>query len=82
MRTECDACGAVIVSRVYLERQSGVAGADNPIFAETYQCGAVHLYGWVAVDCDHCTTPRRCPAALTQDLPASVPQVKDATDAS
>lgn len=44
MNTTCPVCGAALVQRVYLVPDGA------PLFAETYACGSVHLWGAVQGD--------------------------------
>jgi hypothetical protein len=42
MKTACPDCHAAVIRRVNLERPG-----DPPLFAETYACGAVRVWGLV-----------------------------------
>lgn len=55
MRAACPKCAGELVQRVYL---SVVDGA-RPMFAESYNCGAVHIWGQIA---SGTSVPRECEA--------------------
>ena len=59
MKTACPGCGSEVVKRVYLELQG-----DDPLFAETYGCGSVRLWGLAPDDnvVRKCLRPQKDPA--------------------
>lgn len=44
MRTTCPECGERMVSRAWVSKND-----DPPLFADTYKCGAVKLWGAIEV---------------------------------
>lgn len=65
MRTQCPDCGAALYERFYLER-----GGDSVLFAETYVCGAVWLWGEVAPEV---RAARRCAVVETKHAAEPAP---------
>ena len=63
MKTACPTCRAPVQQRVHLSAPGYPdASAPLPLFAETYTCGAVHLYGQIEGD----GVARTCPKAPVQ----------------
>ena len=56
----CKDCGAVVVSRAHLVAKG--CGEQLPLFAETYTCGAIQLWGLIEGD----GVARSCPAPVAE----------------